>query len=163
MEKKEIIAELLKNGATEIKNAKVRSVTVTPTESYTRVSLTIDKPARGMITKDNGITYEEGDTNIIYVSSFAIAAVLKDNDDAAFAANYLVEHPKSMEVILSRATIRIIQEDVKATTSYKNPWSSKENTTTFDHDTIISHVVDIDLSSFGLKGLEKIANKMLEI
>ena len=161
MEKKEIINGLLKNGAKEVKGLKVKNVTVTTLENYTRLGLTLDKPVEGYVAKEDG-TYEKGETNVIFVSAFAIASVLKDNDDVAFAANHLVEHPEAMNIILSRATVDIIQEPVESGQEYRNPWSSNtDNSTVFDHDTIINHMVNIKLSDFALRKVDTLADKML--
>ena len=100
MEKKEIIAELLKNGGVSVKDLKVKNVTVTRCENYVRLGITLDRPVKGMVTKDNGVTYEEGETNVIFVSLYSITSLLKDDDDAAFAANHLVEHPDAMSIVL---------------------------------------------------------------
>ena len=89
MEKKEIIAELLKNGGVQVKDLKVKNVTVTHCENYVRLGLTLNTPVKGMVTKDNGVTYEEGETNVIFVSLYSVTSLLKDNDDAAFAVNHM--------------------------------------------------------------------------
>lgn len=163
MEKKEVIAELLKNGATRVNGLKVRNVSVTHCENYVRVSLTLDKPVKGMVTKDNGVTYEEGETNVIFVSLYGITSILKDNDEAAFAANHIIENPDALMVVLSRATINILQEPVKTGEEYKNPWSTNAEATVFDHDTIINHVIDITLSDFGIRKLDRIADSLLGV
>lgn len=163
MEKKEIIAELLKNGGKSVKDLKVKNVNVTRCENYVRLGITLDKPVKGTVTKDNGVTYEEGETNVIFVSLYSITSLLKDNDDAAFAANHLVEHPEAMSVILCRASLNIIQETVEAGTEYKNPWSTKAEATVFDHKTIITHVTDVTLSDFAMRKLDKIADNLLGI
>ena len=160
MEKKEIIAELLKNGGKSVKDLKVKNVTVTRCENYVRLGITLDKPVAGMVTKDN-VTYEEGETNVIFVSLYSITSLLKDDDNAAFAANHLVEHPDSMSIVLSRATLNIIQETVEAGTEYKNPWSDNAEATVFDHDTIINHVVELTLSDFAIRKLDNLANALL--
>ena len=161
MEKKEIINKLLQNGAKSVNGLKVKNVTITVLENYTRLGLTLDKPVKGYVAKEDG-TFAEGETNVIFVSAFAIASVLKDNDDTAFAANHLVENPQAMNVILSRATIDIIQEPVASGQEYRNPWSSNEdNSTVFDHDTIINHLTSIKLSDFGMKKLDRLADAML--
>lgn len=160
MEKKEIINGLLKNGAKSVNGLKVKNVTVTVLENYTRLGLTLDKPVEGYVAKEDG-TFEKGETSVIFVSAFAIASVLKDSDDAAFAANHLVEHPEAMNVILSRATIDIIQEPVASGQEYRNPWSSNTDATVFDHDTIINHLTGIKLSDFGMKKLDTLADRML--
>ena len=163
MEKKEVIAELLKNGGTHVKDLKVKNVTVTRCENYVRLGITLDKPVKGMVTKDNGVTYEEGETNVIFVSLYSITSLLKDDDDAAFAANHLVEHPDGMGIVLSRATLNIIQETVEAGTEYKNPWSTNAEATVFDHKTIITHVTDITLSDFAIRKLDRLADSLLGI
>lgn len=163
MEKKEIIAELLKNGGKSVKDLKVKNATVTRCENYVRLSITLDKPVAGMVTKDNGVTYEEGETNVIFVSLYSITSLLKDNDNAAFAANHLVEHPDSMSIVLSRATLNIIQETVEEGTEYKNPWSNNAEATIFDHKTIITHVTDVTLSDFAIRKLDRLADSLLGI
>ena len=163
MEKKEIIAELLKNGGKSVKDLKVKNVTVTRCENYVRLGITLNKPVMGMVTKDNGVTYEEGETNVIFVSLYSITSILKDNDDAAFAANHLVEHPEAMSIVLSRASLNIIQETVEAGTEYKNPWSTNAEATVFDHKTIITHVTDVTLSDFAVRKLDKLADSLLGI
>ena len=163
MEKKEIIAELLKNGGKSVKDLKVKNVTVTRCENYVRLGITLDKPVTGMVTKDNGVTYEEGETNVIFVSLYSITSLLKDDDNAAFAANHLVEHPDSMSIVLSRATLNIIQETVEAGTEYKNPWSDNAEATAFDHKTIITHVIEINLSDFAIRKLDRLADSLLGI
>lgn len=163
MEKKEIIAELLKNGGKSVKDLKVKNVTITRCENYVRLGITLDKPVMGMVTKDNGVTYEEGETNVIFVSLYSITSLLKDNDDAAFAANHLVEHPEAMSIVLSRASLNIIQETVEAGTEYKNPWSTNAEATVFDHKTIITHVTDVTLSEFAVRKLDRLADSLLGI
>ena len=163
MERKEIIAELLKNGGKSVKDLKVKNVTVTVCENYTRLGITLDKPVVGMVTKDNGATYEEGETNVIFVSLYSITSLLKDDDNAAFAANHLVAHPDSMSIVLSRATLNIIQETVEAGAEYKNPFVNNAEATVFDHKTIITHITDLTLSDFAIRKLDRLADSLLGI
>ena len=158
---KEVVAELIKNGATQVKGVTVKNVTVKAMESYTRLGITIDKEVKGYRQNESG-EYEEATTKVIFVSAYSIAALLKENDDAAFAANHLVTHPDAMAMILSRAKLDVIQQSVEAGSEYKNPFASEDSdSTVFDHDTIINHVVNISLSDFGKKRLEKLADMML--
>lgn len=163
MEKKEIIAELLKNGGKIVKDLKVKNVTVTRCENYVRLGITLDKPVMGMVTKDNGVTYEEGETNVIFISLYSIVSLLKDNDDAAFAANHLIEHPEAMSIILVRASLNLIQETVEPGFEYKNPWSTNAEATVFDHKTVINHAIDVNLSDFAVRKLDKLADSLLGI
>ena len=97
---------------------------------------------------------------VIFVSAFTITALLKEDDNAAFAANHLLKHPDALGMILSRATINVIQQPVKAGEEYKNPFNNADSTT-FDHDTIINHITNIQLSDFGMKRLDRLADMML--
>lgn len=157
---KEIINELLKNGAKKVANIVVKNVTVKQMDAYTRLGLSLDTEVDGYRADENG-EYQESKTNIIFVSSYAIASVLKDDNNAAFAANHLVNHPDALGIILSRATISVIQQTVPADEEYVNPFASNGEATVFGHPTIINHVVDIKLSDFGLKKLDRLADLML--
>ena len=156
----EIIAQLIKKGAKEVKNVTIKNVTVTPMNEYVRLGLTLDKEVDGYKADEDG-TYTPSKVKVIFVSAFTIAALLKEDDNAAFAANHLLKHPDALGMILSRATITVIQQPVKAGEEYKNPFKDNADSTTFDHDTIINHITDIKLSDFGMKRLDKLADMML--
>ena len=160
MDKKEVVKKLIEAGGESVKNLKVKNVTVTPCENYVRLGITLDKPVNGMVTKDN-VTYTEGEVNVIFVSMFSIASILKDNDDVAFAVNYLLKNPESMSVVLSRAVIDIIQERVAEGVEYKNPWSESSDSTVFKHSTIVNHITDIKLSDFAIRKVDKLADHLL--
>ena len=158
---KEIVAELIKNGATQVKGVTVKNVTVKVMDAYTRLGISLDKEVKGYRQNESG-EYEEAPTRVIFVSAFSIAALLKENDDAAFAANHLVTHPDAMAMILSRAKLDVIQQNVEAGAEYKNPFASEDaDSVVFDHNTIINHIVGIELSDFGKKRLDKLADMML--
>ena len=160
MEKKDVIAQLLKNGGKSVKGLKVKNVTVSPQENYIRLGLTLDQEVDGYHS-ENGVDYELAKTKVIFVSLFSITSLLKDNDDATFSVNHFVQHPDSMSVVLSRATIDIIQEPVVTGEEYKNPWSDSAEATVFDHDTIINHIVDIQLSDFAIRKIDRLADNLL--
>lgn len=161
METKEIVAQLIKEGAKQIKDVTIKNVTVTPMGEYVRLGLTINKEVDGFKANDDG-SYEPAKTKVIFVSAFTIAALLKDNDDAAFAANHLLKHPDAMGMILSRAKITVIQQSVEEGAEYKNPFAGEDaQAVVFDHATIINHITDLELSDFGTKRLERLADMML--
>ena len=147
MKNEEIIAQLIKEGAKEVKNVIVKNVTVTPMNEYVRLGLTLDKEVDGYKVEDDG-TYTPSKVKVIFVS-------------AAFAANHLLKHPDALAMILSRAQINILQQPVKAGEEYKNPFNDNADVTTFDHDVIINHITEIKLSDFGMKRLDKLADMML--
>ena len=162
MERKEIIANLIKDGGKKVTDIVVCNVTVTTLDEYTRLGLTLNQEVDGFIAQEDG-TYEKGKVKVIFASTYAISSLLKDNDDAAFAANYLVLHPNAFSLVLSRAKIDIIQERVEKDAEYKNPFAEDAEVITFDHDVIINHIVSIKFSDFGLKSLDRLAEKMLEM
>lgn len=158
---KEVVAEMMKNGAKEIKNVTIKNVTVTVLDSYTRLGLTLDKEVPGFRQNEEG-EYVEGTTRVVFASAYSIGALLKDNDDAAFAANHLMKHPDALGMIMSRAKIDIVQQRVNAGEEYRNPFASEETeAVVFDHDTIVNHIVSLDLSDFGKSRLERLADMML--
>lgn len=160
MEQKEIIAQLMKEGAKKVNDVTIKNVTLTVMDEYTRLGLTLNKEVDGYKAEEDG-TYTLAKVKVIFVSTFSIASLLKDNDDAAFAANHLVKHPDAMAMILSRANVTIVQQFVKEGEEYTNPFSENAEPVTFDHDVIINYVTDIKLSDFGLKRLDRLADKML--
>lgn len=160
MEAKDIIAQLMKEGAKKVSDVTIKNVTVTVMDEYTRLGLTLNREVDGYKAEEDG-TYTSAKVKVIFVSAFSIASLLKDNDDAAFAANHLVKHPDAMAMILSRANVTIVQQSVKEGEEYTNPFSENAEPVTFDHDVIINYVTDIKLSDFGLKRLDRLADKML--
>lgn len=160
MTSKEIIAQLLKNGAKNVKGLVIKNVTVTQLESYTRLGLTLDKEVDGYRQNESG-EFEPAQVNVIFVSAFSVKSILQDIPEAAFAANHLINHPEALAVVLSRAEIDIVQESVAAGTDYKNPFTSSDTTTVFDHDTIINHISSIKLSDFGIRKLDRLSDLMM--
>lgn len=161
METKKVIDALLKEGAKRVNNIKIRNVTISHEENYTRIGLSTDTEVDGYVQDENGI-YNPAKTTLVFVSSFSISSQFKDDDNTAFAANHIVEHPEALQVLLSRATFDVIQEPVAAGQVWHNPWSDNDGEgKTYDHDVIINHIVNIRLSPIGLKMLEALAMKLL--
>lgn len=160
MTQKEIVTELLKNGAKKINDVKVRNVTITPQENYVRVSFTVEQPIPAYVQQEDG-TYAEGVSNVVFASTFVISSVFKNNAELMFCANHIAQNPQAISPILSGCVLDIVSEPVAAGQEYKNPFSSNEDTVVIEHDTIINHIIDIKLSTFGKKMLDMLAIKML--
>ena len=73
----------------------------------------------------------------------------------------MIKHPKALNVVLSGAKINLIQEAVTAGQEYTNPFSNNAAPTVVQHDSFYNHVFNIRLSAFGLKMLDKLAEKMM--
>lgn len=157
----EVIRDLLKSGAKRIDGAVIKTVSVSRQENYDRIGLTLAKPVKGYIADEEG-NYSEGETRTIFVSSFSLGAILADNEDTAFAKRKLMEKPQLLELVLSYAKIDVLQESVSSNTEYINPFSSSTEGRTIDHDTIINHVVSIELGKRGMKAIEKMFDKLLD-
>lgn len=161
---KDICNQIVAEGGTRLRGIKVRSCKITEQDNYTMVSLTLERKVRGYRADETTGIFEEGDTNVIFTSSYSLASVLKNNEDLAFCANSLVENPKGFEVILSGATIDVIQQPVAADELYKNPFSANATEgVALGHDTIINHIVDIKPSNRALAVLDRLALAMLGI
>lgn len=159
---KDICNEIVANGGNRVKGLKVRSVKVTEQENYVMVSLSLDRKVKGYVANEDTGIFEEGMTAVVFSSTYSLASVMKNDEDMAFAANHLVENPKGFEVVLSGATIDIIQQPVTADELYKNPFSTRDvEGVAFGHDTIINHIVNITLSKRGSLALDAIATKLL--
>lgn len=160
----QVIKDLLANGCKRIVNMRVKSAKVTEKDNYTMVSLTLEKPITGYVSDEDGV-FEKGETNVIFASTYSLAATLKESDDTAFAANTLVENPKGFEVILAGARIDVIQQEVSADELYVNPFSSRseDEGEALGHDTIINHIVSINPSNNARDLLKLMALKMMGI
>lgn len=161
MDTKKVISQLMAVETNNVvKDLVVRNINVTECETYDRVAITLDKPVKAMVAQEDG-SYVEDESNIIFVGNYSIVGALKENEDAAFAGNHLIKHPKALNVVLSGAKINIIQEAVTAGQEYTNPFSNNNTTTVVQHDSFYNHVFNIRLSAFGLNMLDKLAEKML--
>ena len=163
MEVKEVVKSLLAGGAKKVSDIKVTNVTVKALNTYVRVALTLDKNVEGYILNAEDGTYSAGEVKVIFVSLYSLLSMLKQNEDTAFAANHVANHPETIALILSGARIDVIQQPVAAGEEYRSPWSDRDDVeaTVFEHDTIINHVVSIEVSKFGEKALDKLMDKML--
>ena len=163
MEVKEVVKALLESGAKKVTDVKVTNVTVKALNTYVRVALTLDKKVEGYILNEADGTYSAGEVKVIFVSLYSLLSILKQDEDTAFAANHVANHPETIALILSGARIDLIQQPVVAGEEYRNPWSDRSDAeaTVFEHDTILNHVVSIEVSKFGEKALDKLMDKML--
>lgn len=162
MTNQEIINQLKKAGCKEVKGLIIRGVTVTPKENSTQIGLTVDQEVDAYLVDKETREIVLKQSSLIFTNTYQLGGVLRDNEEASFAVNYMIEHPKSFEAIMSKAEIDILQQDVKAEEKYINPFSSNPTETTFDHDIIINYITNVKIGKLGLKGLDKLFNNMLE-
>ena len=171
MNQNEVIKSLLtKENVKLYKACKIKKATVNIMPTYVQVKLFLDKEIDRYVPNINADGVQEGNnvlgkTTVAFTTSFALAGVLLECPEAAFATNKLVESPKGFEVILSGAMTDIITEDIVADpdniVDYVNPFSNVGEARLFDHNTTICHPVNISFSPFGLRMLEKIAENLI--
>lgn len=155
----DIKKELVKNHGKPIKRI-IKNVNYEILDTYTRVSFTLRENVKGYRANEDG-DFILGGTNIIFSSIYAIAAMLKEDDELAWLGNEIITNPKLLNLLCSSATIEIIQQKVEEGEEYINPFASNPEPITFDHDTIINHVVGITLSKVGEKVMEKYMDKIM--
>lgn len=160
---KQVVAELLAKGCNKIAGIRVRSSIVTPKDNYVMVSLSLERGIPGYVSDGEGV-FTKGETATVFASSYSIASVLKDNDETAWVANQLIQNPKGLEVILAGAKVDLVQEEVAADEIYKNPFSSSDvDGQSLGHDTIINHVVKIEICQRAKQMLNMLAMNMMGI
>lgn len=159
---KQVCGELLANGAKRVAAIRVRSSKVTINDTHTMVSLSLEKAVEGYVSNPETGIFSKGETTTIFASSYSIGSILKENDETAWAANQLIQSPKGLEVILAGARIDIIQEEVTEDVAYKNPFSNSDKEgVSLGHDTIINHVVKIELCPNAKRMLNIMAMNMM--
>lgn len=160
---KQVVAELLAKGCNKIAGIRVRSSIVTPKDNYVMVSLSLERGIPGYVSDTDGV-FAKGETATVFASSYSIASVLKDSDETAWAANQLIQNPKGLEVVLAGSKIDIVQEEVAADEIYKNPFASSDSEgAALGHDTIINHIVKIEICPKAKQMLNMLAMNMMGI
>lgn len=162
METQKVLSQLMAVKENEnVKDLVVRNINTKDMSTWTRVSITLDKPVKGYVVDQETGEYVISTTNVIYVSTFSLIAAMREDPDLAFAGNHLIEHPTAIGVVFSGAKIDVILEKVTEGQEYKNPFSDNAAESIIEHDTYFAHIHNIRLSKRGLKMIDKIADKML--
>lgn len=157
---KELIASLVKQGATTAK-AVVFNVNVSVLENYTRVAFTLKDNVKGYVSQEDG-TYKLDNTKVIFVSMYSLMALLKQKE-LGFVANQLQNNPAAALVLFAGSKLELIQQEVKQGEEYINPFSENTVATTFDHDTIITNVVNFELTEKAQDLVDRLALKLMGI
>lgn len=154
------VAALRKSGAKEVKDLRIMNVTVTDCDSWTRIALTLDKEVDGFVADEEG-NYSKGTTRVVFLSLYSIASVLKNTNDTLAIASYVVNHPTALQILLSGATITLLQQEIGANATYVNPFTEEETEHDADHDSIFNYIASVALSDKGNRAIEKIEDKLL--
>ena len=142
---------------------KVRNVIVNlDDEELPRITLVVNSDIDGFVEKDGA--YVAGKTHNVFTSAFALAAVLKENEETAMMANSIVRNPKVAETLFSGSMINLIQVPVKAGAEYVNPFTTKTDADAYvsDHDWISNLVVNVKLGAVGNKVIDRLIDRMVD-
>ena len=159
-----IVAKLSANKDNKTyRGLKVRNVIVNlDDDELPRITLVVNSDIDGYVEKDGA--YVAGKTHNVFTSAFALAAVLKENEETAMMANYIVRNPKVAETLFSGATINLVQVPVKANAEYVNPFTTKTDAEAYvsDHDWISNLVVAVKLGTVGNKVIDRLIDRMVD-
>ena len=159
-----IVAKLSANKENKTyRGLKVRNVIVNlDDEELPRITLVVNQDIDGYVAKDDG--YVLGKTRNIFTSAFALAGVLKEDENVAVMANHLIQNPKVAETLFSGAYINVIQVPVKSGAEYRNPFSTKDDVDAYvsDHDWFSNLVVGIKLGAIGNKVVDKFIDRVVD-
>lgn len=147
---KSVVAQLLKEGAELRKDCTIQNVNLKSMDKYDRASLTLDKAVPSMVDDGTG-KYVDGESNIVFVSVFSIAAVLGSMEQTAFAKNLIVSNSNILTLLLSFAKCDIIVEKVAAGQEYINPFSNNATPVIVKNDGYFVHIVAIKLGNIGIE------------
>ena len=131
--------------------------------NFTMVSFTLANKVRGYVRDEETGVYKEGMTNVIFTSLFAICGALKEDDEKAWIANHLLNHPTALPLLFAGSTIDIVQTEVAAGVTYRNPFSTRDNVegVSYDHETIINNVIKVRFGKMGEIAASRLMDKML--
>lgn len=158
-----IIKKLIASGCKRINSVRIKNVNFTEKDNYIMISFTLVTAIRGFVSKDGGVTYEEGQTNTVFTSLYAIVGALKEDEELGWMANALLENPQALNLIFNGSTVDILQQEVSAGEEFRNPFSTREDVEpqVYDHNLIINHILGFKLGKVGMKMADRLADKLM--
>lgn len=113
---------------------------------YHRVALSFEKPVDGYVAHedpDEGIVWERGKTNMVFVIFGSILATIKNNKELAPYYDSIREDPRVLYTILAGTKVKSMLEYVPADTPYVNPFSTTGKEREYDHDWCATAIYEI--------------------
>lgn len=158
----EIFAELVKQGAVEVKNLVVKNVYVTNKGDYSLVTLKVNKDVTGNINEDDEYKLVDN-SRTIFCYDHDIMRVVNEMPGLALFKRMFVAEPSVLESALSFAKVDIVQYVIKANEPFVSPFSGREHDVR-DYDTVRTYIKSITLGEEGeefVSGLRKEYQKMM--
>lgn len=160
---KEVIATLKKEGAQEVKNLTIKSVKFNEKDDITKMVITLDGEVPAYISNDDGVTFEKGMTNSVWLFPSVIKALLREIDEYSAIRDYLVADESIAKMALIGAKVDVLAVEVAGDEVYKNPFSDSDTEgAPIGHDTIVHHVIKLVPSKNMAKVAQKLEDKILE-
>lgn len=159
MEIKDVKKELVARGAKCHEGLKIKGVKITPEENYTRISIRLDKPVETYKEIDGEFKESTGD--LVFVSAFTIASLMRENDDTRFAVDHCLKHVDSFKIILDGATVDVWQEPVTQGQDYINPWSDNPESRDVENTTYYTHLTSIKVTAEAKEQLKELKKYMM--
>lgn len=162
MELKEQFAELVKNGAKEIKDITVKTVYVSNKGDYSLLTLRVNKDVTGVELNDD--TYSIVDNSrTLFCYDHDVMRVVNEMPELALFKRMLANEPSVLETVLSFAKIDIVQVVIPANGEYISPFSGRSNEIR-DYDSVRTYIKSITLGEEGesfIAGLRKEYQKLM--
>lgn len=160
-----IIKGIIAAGGKKLPGIRVKNANFIEKDNYTMVSFTLANKVRSYVRDEETGVYKEGMTNVIFTSLFAICGALKEDDEKAWIANHLLNHPTALPLLFAGSTIDIVQTEVAAGVTYRNPFSTRGNVegVSYDHETIINNVIKVHFGKIGEIAASRLMDKMLDL
>lgn len=160
MERKQIIADLKKAGAVEVKDVKIQSVSFKEVEDYERVCLTVSPEVDAYVSDDKG-GFVKGKTNKIFTFPSILRALFAEDDALASIRKVVIDNELICGLVLDGATINVLCQSVAGDEVYHNPFvTSTAKDKAYGHDTIIHHITSIKLSNAGYDEVKDIKSEI---
>lgn len=161
---KSVAEELVKNGAKRYNNLLIKDLKINKEETYTRVTISIDPSIPGMISNNKGVNWELGRVNHVFTSTYAIASMLKEDEETCWLAMTMLQKPEAMIPIMCGGTLDIVQQRIEAGIPYRNPFTANSLTSkilTFERETIVNYVIGFRYGVTGRKHADELAVRMM--
>ena len=158
----EIFAELIKQGAVEVKNLVVKNLYVTPKGEYSLLTIKVNKDVKGVYN-----SYDEyklvDNSRTLFCYDHDVMRVVNEMPELALFKRMFANEPSVLETVLSFAKIDIVQVVIPATEEYVSLFSGRSNEIR-DYDSVRTYIKSITLGEEGesfIAGLRKEYQKLM--
>lgn len=161
-ELKDQFAELIKNGAKEIKDVTVKTVYVSNKGDYSLLTLRVNKDVTGVEVNDD--TYSIVDNSrTVFCYDHDVMRIINEMPELALFKRMFANEPSVLETVLSFAKIDVVQVVIPANEEFVSPFSGRANEVR-DYDSVRTYIKTISLGEEGesfIAGLRREYQKLM--